>query len=293
MNCTRWLSPLVAVALSAPLAHAVDVATTDASTRHSSALDATPPATDASAAEFTVRAGATHTHPAQCDGDRAGRPTVHVQPELVLSCAAGSIRECDGVVEARIDHCATGVLRLVHVGILSSAVSSFGASELIVLPGESRSLSIPFHTTRPTSGIPVMISLRNADGALIHSQHSVLVRNPAREQAIVACRACSGTWGPQGRLAHESCNCRSRNAGRRCTDGAQCDGVCVQTGVERVTPPRGCAPGRTCRLNPPYYRAVGRCSPFVHAFGCNQRIPVGGHAAPTRDALPIETSCVD
>src|SRR5216110_3273672 len=72
------------------------------------------------------------------------------------------------------------------------------------------------------------------------------------------CKACNGEWGVHGLVQVESCLCRTHDSGRRCRDGAECEGECIaQPGAVEVVDP-----------GPPrrgYF--VGKCSEFDHLFG--------------------------
>jgi hypothetical protein len=101
-----------------------------------------------------------------------------------------------------------------------------------------------------------------------------------------ACDACRGDWGIHGIADVESCNCRTKDAGQTCRDGAQCQGQCLagpDAKFEVVSP------------GPPkrgFY--VGRCSEFETTFGCFRVIEAGtrerGPAVAEEAAAEI---CVD
>ena len=105
------------------------------------------------------------------------------------------------------------------------------------------------------------------------------------------CRACNGDWGMHGLSdaisQTESCDCRTNDAGKRCTDGADCQGMCVANAdtpaydVVDVGPPaRGFL--------------VGRCSEFVTVFGCNALVDAGARDdGPVSVAEPPPVLCVD
>jgi hypothetical protein len=100
------------------------------------------------------------------------------------------------------------------------------------------------------------------------------------------CKACNGVWGVHGISQEESCNCRTHDGGKRCLDGADCEGMCVAADaperdvIEAGTPPRG------------FF--VGRCSELMTVFGCNRFIDRGASArGPTPLAEPPAQLCVD
>ena len=79
------------------------------------------------------------------------------------------------------------------------------------------------------------------------AEQPVVVANPTREAAMAACKACHGTWGIQGLVYREACNCAARDAGQECRDGDACEGRCVFERWEVSTPaqPLRCR-GKTC-----------------------------------------------
>jgi hypothetical protein len=101
-----------------------------------------------------------------------------------------------------------------------------------------------------------------------------------------ACRACRGDWGVHGLADKETCNCRTTDAGKRCRDGADCQGMCIAAEIpeREVT-----APGP-----PPRGYFVGRCSELVTVFGCNRIVDRGVLArGPVPLAEPPQMICVD
>jgi hypothetical protein len=101
-----------------------------------------------------------------------------------------------------------------------------------------------------------------------------------------ACRVCHGIWAKHGIAATESCNCRTTDAGKRCKDGGECQGLCVAADeperevVEAGPPARG------------YF--VGRCSETVIIYGCFKPIDKGAAArGPVPLAEPPPSLCAD
>lgn len=80
------------------------------------------------------------------------------------------------------------------------------------------------------------------------------------------CLARGGEWKRPGRLPVERCLLPTTDAGRACTDAAQCQGLCLA------------ADGATDGAP-----ASGRCSADTDVFGCRTRVE-GGRAV---------TLCVD
>lgn len=118
---------------------------------------------------------------------------------------------------------------------------------------------------------------------------SAAVSLPAQPTAgdEASCRACNGEWGVHGIAEMESCNCRTCDGRKRCTDGADCQGMCIADVdnpeyelVEAGPPARGFL--------------VGRCSDLVTVFGCNAHVDAGARASgPVSLAEPPPELCVD
>ena len=99
------------------------------------------------------------------------------------------------------------------------------------------------------------------------------------------CRACSGEWGLHGLAQTVSCLCRTRDAGKPCKDGLDCEGECeVLEGKVEVTdrgpPARG------------YF--LGRCSDLDHLFGCHKLLVDGtANRGPVILDEPLPEMCID
>ena len=100
------------------------------------------------------------------------------------------------------------------------------------------------------------------------------------------CRACRGDWGVHGLAGVASCNCRTTDGGKRCKDGADCQGMCIaaeepeREEVDPGPPARG------------FF--VGRCSELTTVYGCNRIIDRGTRTkGPVPLAEPPQMLCVD
>jgi hypothetical protein len=110
--------------------------------------------------------------------------------------------------------------------------------------------------------------------------------SPSPRTADQCKAACNGVWDVHGIAAEKSCNCRTRDGGKRCRDGADCQGMCITAEepereiVEEGPPTRG------------FF--VGRCSDVVTVFGCNRQIAHGAAArGPVSLTEPPPSMCVD
>jgi hypothetical protein len=106
-----------------------------------------------------------------------------------------------------------------------------------------------------------------------------------RPQTEGECHACNGTWGPHGLSQKESCLCRTRDFGKVCKDGLECEGECVAVdGQTEVTDPGPPARG--------YF--LGKCSEFDMVYGCNKLLMDGTKPhGPVRLDEPLTEMCVD
>jgi hypothetical protein len=87
-----------------------------------------------------------------------------------------------------------------------------------------------------------------------------------RAQSAEECkRICNGKWGLHGIRQQMYCLCRTKDAGKDCEDGADCEGQCVLNDAELRT--------RVVDQGPPARGFfVGNCSEFVTVLGCVRRI---------------------
>jgi hypothetical protein len=106
-----------------------------------------------------------------------------------------------------------------------------------------------------------------------------------RPETKAACDAAGGVWDRRGLENREGCLLRTKDSGRPCRDGTECEGDCLadENGFEVVDkgpPPKG------------FWR--GRCSEHDTTFGCYRAIPDG---ARKRGPLPEDDAadaiCVD
>jgi hypothetical protein len=109
---------------------------------------------------------------------------------------------------------------------------------------------------------------------------------PPRPTSKAGCDACKGLWARHGIADTESCICKTKDAGKACRDGSECEGTClVGDDVKfEVT-----VPGP-----PPRGFFTGRCSDYDTAFGCHRMIPSGTHAnGPATEDEAAQRLCVD
>jgi hypothetical protein len=99
------------------------------------------------------------------------------------------------------------------------------------------------------------------------------------------CKACNGDWGTHGISSTPSCNCRTKDGGKRCKDGNECEGLCTAADdPEREVTDRG-PPARGF--------FVGRCSKLASVFGCYRPIDDGASRTPVDLSEPPQMICAD
>ena len=114
------------------------------------------------------------------------------------------------------------------------------------------------------------------------SSQKALTAIPETEEA---CKSCNGVWGVHGLADVEGCLCRTKDAGKTCRDGGECEGACLASEdgfevVDKGPPEKG------------FYR--GTCSEFTVAFGCHLFVPTGARKKGPREKEDAADSlCVD
>jgi hypothetical protein len=138
---------------------------------------------------------------------------------------------------------------------------------------------------RPVIAVAFLLVLSGWSCHRDGSQKPAAVGPAARPQTESECKACNGNWGVHGMGDTVSCLCRTRDAGKTCKDGLDCEGECeVVEGKVEVTEPG----------SPPRGYFVGRCTEFDHVFGCRKLLMDGTVAkgpASLDEAIP--EMCID
>ena len=100
---------------------------------------------------------------------------------------------------------------------------------------------------------------------------------PPSAEARAACEARSGEMRRVGLLGSWQCIVRYADAGKRCTDGDQCQGDCRS---ERTLPPppRPGEPVVATPAPPPHSETEGVCQADSNSFGCYAVIEDGKSA---------------
>jgi len=155
--------------------------------------------------------------------------------------------------------------------------AAFGPPAMLLLIGAPLACrSAPRATTQPSPSTAQVPSAGAAPAARPHA---------SRPQTKEACAACRGLWAVHGISEVESCICRTKDGGRPCREGGECEGECIADDarfevVEGGPPPRG------------FYD--GRCSDYDTTFGCYRVLPRGIRTrGPLRAEDAAEHICVD
>jgi hypothetical protein len=106
-----------------------------------------------------------------------------------------------------------------------------------------------------------------------------------RPQTKEACDACRGEWKRHGLAEVEVCRCRTKDGGKVCRDGKDCEGQCIAGDDDFIVADKG---------PPPRGHYQGKCSEFDTTFGCLRLVPEG---ASKRGPLPADDAadniCID
>jgi len=235
-----------------------------------------------------------------CAGVEAGpEPAIRVRIEAaILECPEGRLDRCHGESRFVVANCGAEPVRLQRLVFTRPGMPG-GSMTVEPADGElvpRRSWTWTTQVFREASEL-LHVEVVDMHGVPIRvAEQPVVVLNPTREAALAACKACNGTWGIQGLVYRDACNCAARDAGRECRDGDACEGRCVFDRWEVTAPaqPLRCK-GKTCSARVAGIgRPVGRCSSRVALRSCHRLLQAGVAAQPEQ-SLPwgVSTVCID
>ena len=108
---------------------------------------------------------------------------------------------------------------------------------------------------------------------------------PEPPKTKAGCDACNGKWGRHGLADVQTCICKTKDGGKPCRDGAECEAQCVAMDDDFVVAEKG---------PPPKGHYKGRCAEYSTTFGCFRFVPRGASKKPP---LPAEDAaeqlCID
>ncbi|MFZ5893188.1 MAG: hypothetical protein ACOY0T_19165 [Myxococcota bacterium] len=162
-----------------------------------------------------------------------------------------------------------------HVLVMGCLALSFGCKSPQVVHGSGASGGVPIASNAASQSAPA------ADPSA--ASQTAPARATGDGQAECAAR-CNGVFAAHGMAQQTFCLCRTRDHGKDCRDGAECEGMCVLDPVRREVS----NPGPPARGH-----FVGRCSEFVKTFGCARFLSRGAGSSPVDlSELPPEI-CID
>jgi hypothetical protein len=211
-----------------------------------------------------------------------------------LECDDGH-RRCSSELPIAIRNCTAGpvlVSSLVLRGGWNGGAMIVEFDPLpAVRPGEAWFHPVSMSSSRE---LEVEVELVALDGEVRPVPMRASVRNPNREEAMARCRECNGDWGRHGLLGLEGCLCRTRDAGRECRDGRECEGTCLYERSEKVQEASESCSDGYCNVTLEMLVLVGRCSEFVTTFGCHHYLPDGiSEKGPFMTSYPAPYRCCD
>src|SRR5688572_22534815 len=133
-------------------------------------------------------------------------------------------------------------------------------------PGSQSGVATRTEVQIPTGTVPEAPPPEPADAGVPTASDAAAQTPDSGVDPRAACKACSGEYRRHGLLPEESCNCRTRDHGKRCRDGRECEGQCLADRPQLEITSKG----------PPQLGFfVGTCSEFVTTFGCHRIIQNG------------------
>ncbi len=220
------------------------------------------------------------------------------EAHLDLTCPDSATWQCEVPAQVTVRNAGQDDLRIHSIAWRSERpASSFAARSAGDLPlpeppvlraGDRVALPVVVETD---STFTLEVAVRSQDCVAVFTRRFAFeVTNRAgKEAALRACSRCGGAWGRWGFLQTEACMCRMPDQRKACTDGADCAGDCVWDGEAAAVTSRGRGG------EPDLGFALGRCSEFQLAPGCEFRIDRGARAAGPQP-LPIRSfsfGCID
>ena len=139
-------------------------------------------------------------------------------------------QECQGEITLTARNCTSEFQMFTKVEFFEngrrSQVLEFSPA-LIAQPGGLWREHLPVTETAEMEAVlyfhPPGVDAENSQSA----RGPVKVINRTLDKAKAACDACQGTWGKFGVNKYEACNCKTKDAGKVCNDGDECEGYCV------------------------------------------------------------------
>ena len=212
-------------------------------------------------------AGAGAAAKVACSG--AGSFTV-AATDTKLKCEAG-YKNCEGEIPVRAKNCSQDFMEVVQLEMYESDRRSFSIDfkpATVVPPGGVWQETIPWTTVGDVEAVVYFRPTGQRDSSPDSARGKLVVSNPALDTAKQACQKCSGIWGPFGPGKTQACNCKTRDAGKTCRDGNDCQGFCLFQHYD--------AEGHE----------FGKCSDSDKLSGCFELIDKGASKRPVKKPPP-------
>jgi hypothetical protein len=199
-----------------------------------------------------------------------------VPRDVKLACK-DEYRDCETDISLVAKNCSKDFLEFTKLEMYEqnrrSLILEFSPAS-IVPPGAAWQEKVPWTTV---GNVEAVVFFRPAGSSNVDkAMTDVKVRNHALDTAKAACEKCSGTWGRYGINNKERCNCKTKDAGKKCTDGNQCQGQCLFDGYD----------------NKGYEN--GHCSDIERVAGCVNIVAKGQSKLPPRNPPPRKLpTCLD
>jgi hypothetical protein len=186
-------------------------------------------------------------------------------------------RDCEIEIPLLAKNCTKDFLEFVKLEMLEngrrSLVLEFSPAS-IVPPNAAWQEKIPWTTPGDLEAIVYYRPVGSGDPSPVRA--AIKVKNAKLEKAKAACQECGGTWGRYGVNHKEGCNCKTKDAGKRCMDGDECQGQCMFDGYDQ----KGAE--------------VGHCSDEARVTGCKNIVQKGQSKFPPRNPPPRKLpTCLD
>lgn len=199
----------------------------------------------------------------------AGSVTV-AATDVKLKCDAGH-KNCDGEIPVRAKNCSQDFLEVVQLEMYESDRRSFSIDykpASVVPPGQVWQEKVPWTTSGDVEAVVYFRPTGQRETSPEAARAKLQVSNPALDAAKRACEKCNGTWGAFGVGKTPACNCKTRDAGKTCHDGNDCQGFCMFSHYD--------AEGHE----------YGKCSDSDKLSGCFEIVDKGASKRPVKKPPP-------
>mgnify|MGYP000913347911 CR=1 FL=1 len=203
--------------------------------------------------------------------------TVYIpERDIKLTCKDG-FSDCESDIPLFAKNCTSNFIEVTKLEMYEhdrpSMILDFSPAS-IVPPGGAWREKIPWTTP---GEVRAVVHFRPPGGGTTDTAGGpVKVVNAGRDAAMAACEKCQGTWGKYGINAKEGCNCKTKDAGKTCQDGNQCQGLCLFDGYDGSG------------------REQGHCSEKERVSGCMNIVQKGQLKLPVKVPPPRKLPiCID